>query len=67
MEDDEQARAERARKLREEIEQLAKQAPGGRRPHSPRDYIEEKMRERPPGEKPGDEEDEQDEPTGGKR
>jgi hypothetical protein len=48
--DDEQERIERARRLREEIDRLAKGGGPPRRPRSPRDFIEEKMREGPPGE-----------------
>jgi hypothetical protein len=49
--EDEQARAERARKLREEIDELAKGGPRRRPPRSPSEFIEEQMRER---ERPAD-------------
>jgi hypothetical protein len=42
-EDDEAARAERARKLRAEIDELGK---GRRRPRSPSEFIDEEMRDR---------------------
>jgi hypothetical protein len=45
-EDDEEARAERARKLRAEIDELGKGGPARRRPRSPNEFIEEQMRER---------------------
>lgn len=50
-EDDEEARAERARRLRADIDELAKGGPRRRPPRSPSEFIDEKMRER---DKPGD-------------
>lgn len=45
-EDDEAARAERARKLRAEIDELAEGGPRRRRPRSPSEFIEDQMRDR---------------------
>jgi hypothetical protein len=45
-ENDAAARAERARKLRAEIDELAKGGPRRRRPRSPSEFIEEEMRDR---------------------
>jgi hypothetical protein len=53
-EDDEAARAERARKLRAEIDALAKGGPTRRRPRSPSEFIEEQMRDRAAREGDGD-------------
>jgi hypothetical protein len=55
-ENDEEARAERARKLRAEIEELAKGDPK-RRPRSPSEFIDQEMRERA---KPADDEEDED-------
>ena len=57
-EDDEAARAERARKLRAAIDELGK---GRRRPRSPSEFIEEEMRDRAAPDE-GNEEEEGDDP-----
>lgn len=62
-EDDEAARAERARRLRAEIDELAKGGPERRRPRSPSEFIEEQMRERAARGDDGEEEEEGESPS----
>jgi hypothetical protein len=62
-EDDEAARAERARKLRSEIDELAKGGPKRRPPRSPSEFIEEQMRERAARGDHGEEEEEGESPS----
>lgn len=45
MTDDEKARVEQARRLREEIERRTKQKPGTSPPQTPREFVEERMRD----------------------
>ena len=49
--DAEKASEQRAKDLREEIEQLAQGGSAGRHPRTPRDFIEEELRERAAREK----------------
>lgn len=49
--DIDKAREQRAKSLREEIDQLAKGGSAGRQPRTPRDFVEEEMRERAAREK----------------